>query len=514
MDQRSLYLVRQAVSAVFKRWRMVMLVFLAVVVPFNTVNALRKPEYTASAKVLLTRERAYAEISPIEGVRAVDRLPNESIVNSEVQLIRSGDLMRRVRAALEEQAGGDPADFSGIPTPQALENGVRVVRKPQSNVLEIAYAHSDPDMAINVVNTILDLYIDYHIELHNVPGAYEFFDRETQLAKEAFVHADHALERFDSTHGLTSIATEKDQLLRQRAQLEADLRRTEARVAELTTKVAAIEAELEYIPEQEATQVEMVPNPLITYLKQNLARLEMERERLLQLYTPQHRLVMDIESEVAGIKNQIASQESTVVGRKRMATTPVRVRLEESLLGAQAELGALEARRALLAERISDYEGKIRVMHGKHYEVMRLRRDRQEKKDTYEALLQKLNLLKVSNAMDKAGISNISILEAAVGPLVPQRSFKLMTLILTVLVALLVSVSAAVVTEMLNPVLNSELDVRYHLGLPVLAEIPLSGNGNGNGHNGNANNAYGNGNGRHGRNGNGGNGRNGNGGRA
>jgi hypothetical protein len=30
---------------------------------------------------------------------------------------------------------------------------------------------------------------------------------------------------------------------------------------------------------------------------------------------------------------------------------------------------------------------------------------------------------------------------------------------------------------MMNPVMNSEIDIRHHLGLPVLAEIPLGGMG-------------------------------------
>lgn len=483
MDQRSLYLLRQAVTALFKRWRLVALVFLLVFLPFNFFNLIRQPVYSAKSKVLITRDRAYPEISPLERQQAVGDLPNEMVVNSEIQLIRSRDLMRRLHDELENQSAADPEGGFAVPSVIQLEQRVAVVRKPQSNVLEVGYRSSDPDFAIHVINTLVGLYSRYHIEAHREPGALAFFDKETQSAKEAFVQADLELERFDATHGLTSIATEKDNLLRQRAQLEADLRRTEARVTELTTRVAAVEAELEYIPEQEATEVEMIPNPLLTYLRQNLARLEMERERLLQLYTPQHRLVSDVENEIAGLRSQIAGQEGTVVGRKRMGETPVRRRLEEDLLSAQAELGALEARRALLAERITDYEGKIRVLHAKHYEVMRLRRNREEAKNTYDALLEKLNQMKVSDAMDLAGLSNVSIIEAAAAPLDREPDYKAITLALTTFLALLLSVSAAIVAELVNPVMNSDLDVRHHLGLPVLAAIPLNGGGGGPGGN-------------------------------
>lgn len=484
MDQRSLYLLRQAITAIFKRWRLVAFVIATIVVPFNFFNiVIRQPVFSAKSMVMITKDRAYAEVSPLEREHAVDSLPNEAVVNSEIQLLRSRDLVRRLHDELETQSATNPEGAFAVPTVIQLENHMSALRKPQSNVVEISYRSSNPDFAIHVVNTLVGLYMKYHVETHKSLGALSFFDKETQAAKESFVQADLELERFDATNGLTSVATEKDNMLRQRAQLEADLRRTEAQVTELTTKVAAMEAELEYIPEQEAVETEMIPNPLLAYLRQNAARLEMERERLLQLYTPQHRLVVDVETELAALRSQVAGQEGTVVGRKKMSQTPTRTRLQEGLLTSQAELGALEARRAMLAERITDYEGKIRVLHAKHYEVMRLRRDREEAKKRYDGVLGKLNEIQISEAMDLAGLSNVSVIEAAAAPLEREADYQLVTLALTSFLALLLGVSAAVVVELINPVMNSDLDVRHHLDLPVLAAIPATGSGGGPGGN-------------------------------
>ncbi len=492
MEQRSLYLIRQALTAVFKRKRMVMLLFLLVFVPSNVGNVLREPVYRASAKVLIRSARAYPEVSTRKAT--ADRPPNEAMVNSEIQLLRSRDLLRRLH---DELSKGDDADEKpAIPSVTTLERKLTVLRKPNSNVVEVSYRSTSEEQAIRVVNTLVQLYVRYNIEKHKAPGAVEFFHRQTEEAKKAYEQADLELERYDAAHGLTSIAVEKDQLLRQRAQLEADLRRTEAEITELTTKVAAVEAQLEYIPEVEETEVDLVPNPMLGYLQQSLAKLELERNKLLQLYTPQHRLVMDIESEIADVKRQISAQDSTVIGRKRRSVTGVRRAMQQDLLEAQTELGALEARRAMLAERISDYDARIRVMHAKHYQVMRMRRDRTEKKEVYDALQQKLNELEVAEAMDKAGLSNVTVVEAAAAPLKRDPDFKGLTLLLSLFASLLISIGSAIVMEMLNPVLNSDLDVRHHLGLPVLAEIPKNGvnghgngngNGNGNGHNGIAN---------------------------
>jgi uncharacterized protein involved in exopolysaccharide biosynthesis len=488
MEQRSLYLIRQALNAVFKRSRMALLLFLLIFVPVNVGNMASAPSYRASAKMLLSNTRIYPEISPLDRQASVDRPPNEAMINSEVQLLRSRDLMRLVQSELEarNQESGEDRTIPGI---RALESKLSVLRKPGSNVIEVAFRSSDEQLAIDVVNTLIGQYAEYSIEQHTSTGAVDFFRRQAEEARVDFENADLTLERYDAAHGLTSIAVEKDQLLRQRAQLEADMRRTEAEVTELATRAAALEAELAYIPEHEAIEVDMIPNPMIGFLRQNLARMEMEQTRLLRLYTPQHRLVMDVEAEIASLRGQIVGEEASIIGRKRMATTGVRREVEEDLLGSQADLGALEARRALLSDRISDYDSRIRVMHTKHYQVMRLRRERTQKRMTYDAVIDKLNKLEVSAAMDRAGLANMSVVEAAAPPLRAEPDFKGVTFVLSLFAALLLGVASAVVTEMLNPVMNSEIDIRHHLGLPVLAEIPLNGlesNGTGNG-NGNGN---------------------------
>ncbi len=508
MDQRSLYLVRQAINAIFKRWRMVVGLFLVILVPVTIGTLLKKPVFRASSKIYIGKDRVYPEVSPIDRKEEAGSLPNESMINSEIQVLRSRRLLTRLAEDLDRQAEEQDVERY-TPGVTALMQNVRVSRKPASNVLEVSYSSADQQFAIDVVNTLIKLHKQHHIEFNQEGDALRFFEVRAEEAKTHYVEADLMLERFDATHGLTSIAVEKDAAIRQKGQIEADQRRTEASVVELTTKVAALEAELEYIPATETVELDYVPNPVTEYMRQNLSRLELERERLLGLYTPQHRLVIDIENEAASLKRQIAGEDATIVGRKRTVTSPVRRRLEQELLAAQAELGSLEARRALLGQRLNEYDERIGLMHTKHYEVMRMRRDRTEARQKYDSLQNKLEQLRLSEEMDGVGISNIRLVEAAAGPLKADPDFKGITLVLTLFAALLLSTGSAVVMELLNPVLNSELDVRHQLGLPVLAELPLNGLNGGLGNGSSLRNGGGNGH-RNGGNGSGPNGKNGN----
>ncbi len=471
MEARSGYLLRQATGAVFKHRRLVMLLFLLVLVPSNLGNLLKAPTYSASAKILIGKARVYPEVSPMDRKEEVSSLPNDSLVNSEMQVLRSRELLRRLHFDLAAAMAGDGETDPDVPSMQSLRDSLRVVRKADSNVVEVSYRSTSEENAVLVVNSLVRLYVDYSIELHSSRGAAEFFERELQMARVSLGVMDKELQDFDKEHGLTAVATQKDALIRQQAQVEADLRRTEASIAETGTRIVALEAELEYVPESGTSEVDMVPNPLVGFLRQNLSRLKIERERLLQLYTPEHRLLMDVDREIAALAAQVEIQEQTIVGRKKITASSIRRRIEESLLDSQAQLGALESRRALLAEKLGSYGVRISTMHEQHYEVMRMRRDRQEKKDTYRGLLQKSDQLRVSSAMDKAGISGVSIIEAAGLPLPKVPDFKVVTMVLSLFAALLISVGSAVAMELLTPVMNSAADVRYNLGVPVIAEL-------------------------------------------
>ena len=182
MDQRSLYLIRQALNAVFKRRNMVVLLFLLIFVPSNVGNLVRDPVFKASAKVLISRARAYPEVSPLAKQEKSNGIPNESMINSELQLLRSYDLYRRVHAELGAQVGeqdmvGEDSEEHMVPSVRTLASRMGVVRKPNSNVVEVTYANGDPEEAVNIVNTLIRLYVDYHIEMHRSPGAYSFFQR-------------------------------------------------------------------------------------------------------------------------------------------------------------------------------------------------------------------------------------------------------------------------------------------------------------------------------------------------
>src|SRR5437867_9366471 len=81
--------IRDVLHVLFKRRRLIATLFLVVALPGLLITVLKRPSYIATAKVLITTERADVTVQPSDITKLTQVTLNESIVNSEVHIIRS-----------------------------------------------------------------------------------------------------------------------------------------------------------------------------------------------------------------------------------------------------------------------------------------------------------------------------------------------------------------------------------------------------------------------------------------
>jgi len=137
--------LRDILHVVFKRKRLAVALFLVVSLPVVVDALLRKPIYRAVAQV---------GISSAPSVSTLQL--NESLMKSEIDIISSHDLLDGVAAQFA--ASGIE---SGPPGRKTMFNNLSIlIRRP--NVIEIDYKSSDPMVAAQVANDIVDAYLAYH----------------------------------------------------------------------------------------------------------------------------------------------------------------------------------------------------------------------------------------------------------------------------------------------------------------------------------------------------------------
>ena len=78
------------------------------------------------------------------------------------------------------------------------ELGKRLKAEPlrRSDIIYVTYQSPDPELAARVVNSLGNLYLEKHLQVHRPSGEFTFFDQETALLRHGLDSAEGHLNDF------------------------------------------------------------------------------------------------------------------------------------------------------------------------------------------------------------------------------------------------------------------------------------------------------------------------------
>src|SRR5262245_54089514 len=191
--------IRDILHVVFKRKRLIGVLFLAIALPGLIVTALQRPSYTASAKVMISTQRLDPTVQPTDVTKLDNIQLNETLVNSEVHIISSRDLLERVVRVLATANDGNGVVHTNSPTRSfgvqvlQLSNSLGITPIKASNVIQIDYKASDPMLATQTVNRVVDEYLAYHAAVHGNKGLPRFYDEQLRTLERNLRKAEDSL---------------------------------------------------------------------------------------------------------------------------------------------------------------------------------------------------------------------------------------------------------------------------------------------------------------------------------
>ena len=98
--------IRDILHIIFKRKRLIGVLFLAVALPGLITTVQQKTKYIASAKVMISSSRTDPTLQPTDVTKLETVQLNESLVNSEVHVVSSRDLLESVVRSLAASNDG------------------------------------------------------------------------------------------------------------------------------------------------------------------------------------------------------------------------------------------------------------------------------------------------------------------------------------------------------------------------------------------------------------------------
>jgi uncharacterized protein involved in exopolysaccharide biosynthesis len=479
--QRPLPTLRDILAVLFRQ-RGPMFIAFALIVAAVAVSGLWIPKYEAEMKILAVRRRSDAMVTAT--ANAPTQFNNDDVseedLNSEVELLNSDDLLRKVvlSTGLSGPSGSanDPDHELRIATAiRGLSKDLKIEPLRKSNVISVRYEARDPKIADKVLHALASAYMEKHLEVHRSSGEFKFFDQQTDQYKQGLTQAQEKLTDFTKGTGVVSAELERDAALHQADGFDSAARQAQTAVLETEQRINALQDEIQSIKPRMTTVVRNSDNPqLMEQLKSTLLNLEIKRTELLTTYEPTYRLVRQVDEQIADAKNDISAEESKPLRDETSDQNPDYQWVQAELTKAQADLSGLKARAAAATAVAAKYHTQAQTLDKAMVTQQNLLQAAKTQEDDYLLYERKREEARISNALDQGGFLNVALAEAPVVPALPKRSPQ-STALITLMLALGFSLSTAFALDFMDPTFRTPDELAGYLGVPVLAALPKGG---------------------------------------
>jgi uncharacterized protein involved in exopolysaccharide biosynthesis len=485
--------VRDILAPLFRHGTLVVLCFLGTFVIGALIVLLARNKYEAQMQVLVKQERVdpvvTSEASP-QTTQAAPPVTQEDI-NSEVELLRTEDLLRQVVLATGLATNSQRSILSALlPQESPGERVARAVRQlakhldvealKNTDIIEVSYTSTDPHLAYRVLSALANSYLEKHLAVHRPPGAFGFFQQETERYRTSLEEAEAHLAAFESRNQIDSATLQSDLTQRKLSDFDETLRETYTQISATQHRIDDLESQLKSTPARMDTAQQVSDNSqLLQVLGGTLATLELRHTEMAAHYQPDYRPLKDLEAQIARARAQITAAKRTPLREDTTDVNPAYVWLSEDLTKSRADLATLEAKAVATNRNVVLYREMAGNLGQQELKQDDLIRTAKADERNFLLYLNKREEARISDALDKRRILNVAIAEPPSVPALPENSRE-RTLLVALALAMFVGLGAGFLADYMDPTLRTIDETEKVLEIPVLAAMPKTGNGRSN----------------------------------
>ena len=280
------------------------------------------------------------------------------------------------------------------------------------------------------------------------------------------------LKEYQKKENIVDIGKEISSYLAAQAASERNLNEAESNIQETKERIRILTTQLKQQQETISSSKSLTVNPVYGQVRNRLTQLELERNSLLQRYTPGDRRVIDKESEITNLKDRLATLDQTSVRSESISLNSIRQNILGQLLSARVQLLALKEKRSSLRNQFAAYSSMAAEKKKKSFDYDRLQRNVDETKAALALYKGKSEEARISDALlDERKFGNVSIFQRAALPLETAGLSLSFMFLAIILFSIAIAVGGAFAVEFFNSTLRNETDVEEQTGLPILATI-------------------------------------------
>lgn len=471
--------LRDFMSILFKHKQKILVVFLSTVATVTVGSFLISPTYEAKSSLLVKFGREYI-YQPEVGERPQDMrlvpLNQEEVINSEIQILTSRDLIEKVITTLGMEKIYPDLVENPSEEMEPLEMAIQRFRKKlsvegvkNSNVIQVSFQHKEPKIAASSVNLLIDFFKEKHLQVFSDTRS-SFLEQQLVTYEQKLKESENNLESFKQRHKVSSLDEQRSLLLKQRTDLDTSFKNTQNQIKELQQKIASLEKQMQTISESKTLYTETDRYKVIDEAKVKLLTLQLREQELLQNYNESNRLIVNVRKEIKLVKDFLLEQEEAIKGEVKTGNV-VYQEAEKEIIKAKADLSSQEAKETSLKLQLAQLDRAIQNFDLREKDLQNLSREQANNEKNYQTYLHKVEEARISDDMNRQKMANLSVIQAAAVPMKPIKPKKGLNIFLSVILGAVSGLGYAFFSEYTAQGLLTPEDAEKRLNLPVIATI-------------------------------------------
>lgn len=383
---------------------------------------------------------------------AGSELARREFMETQFNLLTCRPLMEQVFARFHF---GETEEYRDVQDPiPSFTKKFHISPVRRTRLVEVSFEWKDPKLAAEVVNYLVDAYIQGYRErrLGVTGGGLAALKKKAEELRPKVAERAEALQAFRIAHGTVSLEQSQNIIVERLKDLNRELTQVQNKRIELQSRIQSIGQALESRTALEDLP-EVVDSPTMRDLKMEWIRTEQEISDLSKRFGPNHPQLVSARAKLQAIRDKIEMDVRSILSSTHLEYQ--RAKNQE-----QEILDALKQQQ----EKVMDLD-KLRAQ----YQVLLDAHDTLHK--TYRSIIQRIDEIEISSA---AGTEedNIFVIAPAKTPVKKAKPKRLQAIALAFILGPMLGIGLAFFLQYLDTTVKTRDDVEQATGLPVLGYVP------------------------------------------
>lgn len=368
-----------------------------------------------------------------------------------------------------------------------LKEGI-VIKKTggkRQNIFKISFEDNDPEMARDVVQAVLTVFIETTIgeNRNDSDSAQKFLTTQINEYESRLLAAENRLTDFKQKYN-DVLPNQYGGYYQKLTAAKDQLKAIELGLLETKTQLRSAKAQLPNKNTESNKTSDKIKNnnSIETTYDERISELETSLDSLLVRYTDKHPDIIEIQNRLSHLKKQRSNEIEKYLQASTDENANYSLNQSPVTQGVLMQINQLENQVASFTVRAENYrkevanlESKIHILPEIEAELVALNRGYNITKEQYEELLTRRETAQLAKQADDSNSKiKFNVIEPPRAPSKPTGPKRILFLVVVTILGLGAGTGLSLLVSQINPIVTSGAQVSRLTGIPIFGVVSAS----------------------------------------